>query len=212
MLKNDFNNRFKQIIFTSVLNAYYASFIPICFVNKHLYLSDKFWITTHLIFSWASIFTMSFIYSFSLKYCDVLHRSSVHLGKWTRLGHRTFHPPPLNWSKTVIFSYGAYVKYCGDVYRSVWHCTSALPSDLGQSRFFSLFKNPSVLYFIIAAIQTILVISQLILISYTTEYQFVISCGLMLITNYYTLFKLIRDYLVARAVYKSSDPEKSKTS
>jgi hypothetical protein len=32
MLRKDFNSRFKQIIFTSVLNAYYATFIPFWWV------------------------------------------------------------------------------------------------------------------------------------------------------------------------------------
>lgn len=137
MLKNDFNNRFKQIIFTSVLNSYYASFAPISFVNKHLYYNnDKFWITQHLICTWASIFTMCTLYCFPIKYCDVLHRASIHLGKWIRLSPRASHPPPQNWSKTVIFPFGSYVKYSGEVYKSVGYCTSALPSDMGHSRFY----------------------------------------------------------------------------
>jgi hypothetical protein len=33
VLKADFNNRMKQIIFSSVLNAYYAGFVPCCFAQ-----------------------------------------------------------------------------------------------------------------------------------------------------------------------------------
>jgi hypothetical protein len=33
ILKADFNNRMKQIIFSSVLNAYYAGFVPCCFAQ-----------------------------------------------------------------------------------------------------------------------------------------------------------------------------------
>lgn len=32
-LKTDFNNRMKQVLFSSVLNAYYAGFVPCCFAQ-----------------------------------------------------------------------------------------------------------------------------------------------------------------------------------
>lgn len=37
-LKTDFNIRMKQVLFSSVLNAYYAGFVPCCFaqVNTNL--------------------------------------------------------------------------------------------------------------------------------------------------------------------------------
>lgn len=202
LLRSDFNNRFKQIIFTSVLNAYYAAFIPWCFVNKHLYYS-KFWVTQHLFFTWISLFAMCAGYCFPIKYCDVLHRSAIHLGQWSRLGPRATHPPPQNWSKTLTFPYGSYVKYCGEVYKSISECTSALPADTGHYRFFILFKNPSILYFIISSISCFTVMLQLLLIVYSHEYQYVISIGLLLVTNYYTLFKLARDWLIVRSIYSS---------
>jgi hypothetical protein len=33
VLKADFNNRMKQVIFSSVLNAYFAGFLPCCFAQ-----------------------------------------------------------------------------------------------------------------------------------------------------------------------------------
>lgn len=135
LLRSDFNNRFKQIIFTSVLNAYYATFIPFCFVNKHLYYST-FWVTQHLFFTWISIFTMCAGYCFPIKYCDVLHRAAIHLGQWSRLGPRATHPPPQNWSKTVSFAYGSYVKFSGEIFKSIGYCTSAQPADGGHHRFY----------------------------------------------------------------------------
>lgn len=199
-LRGDFNNRFKQIIFTSVVNAYYAGFIPISFVPRHLFYSSG-WITQHLFFTWISLFTMCASYCCDVKYCDVLHRSAIHLGVWTKLSPKATHAPPQNWSKTQIFPFGSYVKYSGEVYKSVSECTSALPNDPGHHRFFVLFKNPSMLYLIICSIQVFVVIVQLILISYSQEYQYILSIGLLLITNYYTLFKLLRDYIIVKNIY-----------
>lgn len=79
ILRKDFNYRFKQIIFTSVLNAYYTGFIPCCFVYKHLYY-DSFWATQHLLFIWIGAFTMITTTCFPLKYSNILHRSALHLG------------------------------------------------------------------------------------------------------------------------------------
>jgi len=199
LLRGDFNNRFKHIIFTAVLNSYYAAFIPWCFANKYLYY-NKFWVTQHLLFTFISLFTMCCEICFPIKYCDVLHRSAIHLGQWRSVG-RASHPPPQNWNKNMTFTYGSYVRYSGEVYKSISECTSALPSDAGHHRFFTLFKNPSMLFFIISSIQVMTVVCQLILIIYSREYQYIISIGLLLITNYYTLFKLARDYLIVRSIY-----------
>jgi Putative transmembrane protein len=94
MLKTDFNNRFKQVIFTSMLNAYFACFIPCCFVHKATYY-DSFRSTQHLFFVWVSGFCQLVAQSFPLKYSDILHRSSQHLGQWNKIGHRSSHPPPV---------------------------------------------------------------------------------------------------------------------
>lgn len=202
LLRGDFNNRFKQIIFTSVSNAYYAAFIPISFIPRHLFY-QKFWVTQHLFFTWISLFTFCAVYCFPIKYCDVLHRSAIHLGQWTKLQPRATHAPPINWSKTQIFPYGSYVKYSGEVYKSNSVSTSAFPSDAGHHRFYILFKNPSMLYLIICTIQVCTVFVQLILLFYSSEYQYIISIGLLLITNYYTLFKLVRDYLIVKNIYQN---------
>jgi hypothetical protein len=93
------------------------------------------------------------------------------------------------------------VKYFGDIFKSTAECTSALPADSGHHRFYVLFKNPSMLYFIICTIQLATVLIQLLLIMYSKEYIIVISIGLLLITNYYTLFKLVRDYLIVKNIY-----------
>src|SRR5690349_9309754 len=140
-------------------------------------------------------------YIFPIKYCDILHRSAIHLGNWTKLGPRATHAPPQNWNKNQIFPYGSYVKYSGEVYKSISECTSAFPADGSHQRFYVLFKNPSMLYLIICTIQVCTVLVQLILIFYSREYQYIISIGLLLITNYYTLFKLVRDYLIVKKIY-----------
>lgn len=78
-LKTDFNARFKQVVYTSLVNAYYAGFIPCCFAYNYVFY-DIYWATQHLAFIWIGGFMMCMVYSFPAKYSDVLHRSSLHLG------------------------------------------------------------------------------------------------------------------------------------
>lgn len=118
-----------------------------------------------------------------------------------KLSPRANHAPPVNWNKNQVFSYGTYVKYSGEVYKSVSEATSSLPSDAGHHRFYALFRDPSLVYLIISSIQFCTVSVQLFLIFYSHEYQNIISIGLLLITNYYTLFKLVRDYFIVKKIY-----------
>ncbi|XP_053685167.1 transmembrane protein 39A-B [Sabethes cyaneus] len=199
-LKTDFNNRFKQIIFTSVLNAYYTGFVPCVIVPKQLYY-DIFWATQHLVFVFIGGFTMCVTYCFPVKYCDVFHRAALHLGQWSRVTHRAHHPPPYAWSKTTIFPYGTYVKYMGEVYRASAFSTSAIPANNSHIRFFTIFKNPVLIYMILFGIQISLVVLQLLILCLSREWHYLISLGFLLLTNFFTLFRIARDYLIAKRIY-----------
>jgi hypothetical protein len=58
VLKTDFNNRMKQILFSSVLNAYYAGFVPCCFAQV---ITVKMWTRT-------STFRVSIYFCMWLRY------------------------------------------------------------------------------------------------------------------------------------------------
>ncbi|XP_055630919.1 transmembrane protein 39A-B [Toxorhynchites rutilus septentrionalis] len=199
-LKTDFNNRFKQIIFTSLLNAYYSGFVPCVLVPKHLYF-DIFWATQHLSFIFIGGLTMCVAYCFPVKYCDVFHRAALHLGQWNRVTHRTHHPPPYAWSKSTIFPYGTYVKHMGEIYRASGYCTAAVPGNNSHFRFFVIFKNPALIYMILFAIQVVLIVIQLLILCMSREWHNLISIGFLLLANYFTLFKIARDYMIAKRIY-----------
>lgn len=133
-LKKDFNNRFKQVVFTTLLNAYYASVIPCCFAQKFLYYD--IWVTTsHMAFVVIGGLTMCTMFCFPANYCDVLHRAALHLGGWVRIENRT-HTPTMQWSKTVVWPNGSFVKYSGECYRSNGLITTAVPCNSFHNRFY----------------------------------------------------------------------------
>lgn len=135
MLRCDYNNRFKQVVFTAFLNAYYAAFIPCCFAQNFLYY-DIYLATQHLGFFVLGSFTMCTMISFPSAYCNALHMASQHLGKWIRVETRSYTTPAIVWSKLVVWPPGTFVKHSGELYRSCGVVTTAIPSNGIHTRFY----------------------------------------------------------------------------
>lgn len=133
VLRTDYNNRFKQVVFTSLLNAYYAAFIPCCFAQSFLYY-DLYWATQHLGFLVLGGFTMCSMFCFPANYCDVMHMASLHLGKWTRVESRSL--PAVAWSKLVVWPPGQFVKHSGELFKSYGVVTTAIPTNGVHIRFY----------------------------------------------------------------------------
>lgn len=69
--------------------------------------------------------------------------------------------------------------------------------------FQAVFNNPSVLLCSLLGLQLSLVIIQIVILVRSSEWYHVVSLALLLFANYYTLFKLSRDYLICWKVYKA---------
>lgn len=67
----------------------------------------------------------------------------------------------------------------------------------------SIFKNPSVALSGILAMQIFLVLFQLALLVRCTYWYHIVSLTLLLFFNYYTLFKIGRDYLISLKIYRT---------
>lgn len=135
ILRTDYNNRFKQVVFTSLLNAYYAAFIPCCFAQSFLYY-DLYWATQHLGFLVLGGFTMCAMFCFPANYCDVMHMAALHLGKWIRVESRSYSPPAVAWSKLVVWPPGQFVKHSGELFKSHGIVTTAIPANGIHVRFY----------------------------------------------------------------------------
>lgn len=133
-LKNDFNVRFKQIIFTSILNAYFGGCVP-CFFAQKIINYDMLTAVVNIFFFWVGGFALSTVFSLPAKYCDILHRASLHLGKWVLVedsGNSRVHL----WSKSSSWEEGAITKHNEKLYRSVGPVTTAIPGNGSHQRFF----------------------------------------------------------------------------
>ncbi|CAG9858110.1 unnamed protein product [Phyllotreta striolata] len=201
-LINNFNCRMKEILFTSICNAYYAGFIPCCFAQASVHY-DILWASQHVLFIFITGFISLSIHVLSLRYCDILHRSALHLGTWERLETgRTMLLVNNTWKEDTLWPYGALVRYGKDIWRAQGDCNSSEPGNVGLRRFYSVFKNPTYTLGLKLFLLILMVVCQLVLLIRSTLWYKIISLTFILFFNYYILYKLFRDYLVSHKIYR----------
>lgn len=209
-LKSDFNRRLKRALFASSGTAYICGIAPIIFVPPHLHFNVT-WVVQHIVLFWLGRLSAHFTQAYPVRYCDVLHRAALHLGRWIKVEVRNSHIPTQIWNDTILWPHGSLVKHNKELYRSEGLCTAAEPGNSSHYRFHALFGNPTMLICSLLGLQLLLVIVQLIILLRTIEWYQVLSMTLLLVTNYYTLFKLARDYLVCSKVYRAEQIVQEKT-
>ena len=87
------------------------------------------------------------------------------------------------------------------------------PEIKGVSFFYfqTLFKEPSLILSVLLIVQSGLVMAQHISLTWSSHWYQLLSEALMLFSNYYALFKVLRDYIVFwRFFCNEPDPEQDK--
>ncbi|XP_076838721.1 transmembrane protein 39A isoform X1 [Brachyhypopomus gauderio] len=200
-LKSDFNRRIKEVLFNSLFSAYYVAFLPLCFVQNTQYY-DMRWSCEHLIMVWINAFVMLMSQLLPPGYCDLLHRSAAHLGRWQRLEHGSYSNAPQHvWSEGTVWPQGVLVRHSRCLYKAVGPCNVALPSDVSHARFYILFHKPLRILNLLIGIESSVVLYQLYSLLRSERWNHTLSLGLILFCNYYVLFKLLRDRMVLGKAY-----------
>ncbi|NWS89091.1 TM39A protein, partial [Toxostoma redivivum] len=215
-LKADFNRRIKEVLFNSLFSAYYVAFLPLCFVKSTQYY-DMRWSCEHLIMVWINAFVMLTTQLLPPKYCDLLHRSAAHLGKWQKLEHGSYSNAPQHiWSENTIWPQGVLVRRSRCLYKAVGPYNVAVPSDVSHARFYAttnyrnlsltlslqfLFHRPLRLLNLLILIEGSVVCYQLYSLLRSEKWNHTLSMALILFCNYYVLFKLLRDRIVLGRAY-----------
>ncbi|XP_034741810.1 transmembrane protein 39A [Etheostoma cragini] len=200
-LKSDFNRRIKEVLFNSLFSAYYVAFLPLCFVKSTQYY-DMRWSCEHLIMVWINAFVMLMSQLLPPSYCDLLHRSAAHLGRWQKLEHGSYSNAPQHvWSESTIWPQGVLVRHSRSLYKAVGTYNVALPSDVSHARFYFLFHKPLRILNLLIWIESSVVLYQLYSLLRSERWNHTLSLGLILFCNYYVLFKLLRDRIVLGKAY-----------
>jgi len=200
--KTDFNARLKQVLFNALMNAYYAGCIPCLFAQSFLQI-EFWWVLQHTLVILVGSLTMYLVQLFPAGYHNLLHRAVLGLGIWGKMTGRLSASFYSTWSGANMWSAGSIVRHGKDIYRAEGPVNAAEPGNPQHIRYYHLFHDPSIATACILTVQGLLVLGQLFILARSAVWYHLISQGILLFIHYYTLFKLVRDYLVLSKVYQA---------
>jgi len=200
--KTDFNTRVKQVLFNTVISAYYTGFIPCAFSPSFLSY-EVWWVAQHTLLTFTGCLTLYLVHCFPAGYNHLLHRTSLHLGHWTRMEGRISPTFYQQWSAASLWPSAAIVRHGKDLYRAEGVVNAAEPGNYSHIRYWHIFGDPSLLVCGLLVVQATLVSFQLMILARSTFWYHLISQAILAFSNYYTLFKLARDYLILSKIYKA---------
>ncbi|XP_014227914.1 transmembrane protein 39A [Trichogramma pretiosum] len=207
-LKSDFNSRLKRALYAASGSAYLCGIAPVIFVPQHLHY-NIYWVVQHTVFIWLGQLGANFAQSYSFRYCDVLHKSAAHLGKWSKVNSKGIQASH-TWDDKVLWPHGTLVRHNKEVYRSEGLCTAAEPGNSSHSRFYTLFGEPTTLLLSLVGWQMTVVGIQFLISIRKNEWYQVISNSLLLASNCYPLYTLMRDYILCCRVHRVEQMAKDK--
>ncbi|BFZ09234.1 hypothetical protein BsWGS_12273 [Bradybaena similaris] len=207
-LKKDFNTRLKQVLFNSLTTSFYATGVPVWFSQNTLYY-DSWWMWQHVCLTWLSALVMLTSHFLPPHYLHLLHKSARHLGRWQRIEARHTHVPYNAWSELVVWPQGALVKHVRGLFKAEGVNVTAEPGNSLHSRFYMMFHQPLRIMNWLVFLTCLVVGYQFFRLVQSSEWSHVVSLALLMFCNFYTLFKLMRDWFIMRKVYKENDYETS---
>ena len=200
-LKTSFNDRLKFILFRSLVVAYFSCFVPLCLVQPQLFY-DVTWTAQHVGICWLSAFLLLTSHLYSPHFYDVLHKSSLHLGKWQKLETRNTLVPCTQWADKLLYAQGVVVKHCREYFKAEGVANCAEPGNQSHLRFYVVFSNPVGGFGTLLGLLLLLITAQLLLLIRSHEWYKIISMSCTIVVNSMTIFRLVRSYYVLREVYK----------
>jgi len=198
-LRTDFNLRMKQILFNSLISAYYVAFIPLKFTQNGWLYYDVWWSAQHIFFVWMSTFILLVNFLVPHHYIDGLHKCALHLGAWTEYNGNM--ETPHVWSPLTIWPEGALVRHSKGLFRAIGQHNTAVPGDSHHSRFYFIFRSPLRLLNLMMLLQTLTVLCQFYVLICSTYWYQCISVLSMSSINFYLTFRIFRERWAVQASY-----------
>uniref|UniRef100_A0A3Q3LTB3 Transmembrane protein 39B n=1 Tax=Mastacembelus armatus TaxID=205130 RepID=A0A3Q3LTB3_9TELE len=204
-LKMDFNWRMKEVLVSSMLSAYYVAFVPVWFVKSTQYV-DKRWSCELFILVSVSTSVILMRHLLPPRYCDLLHKAAAHLGCWQKVDPSLCSNVLQHiWTEECMWPQGVLVKHNKNVYKAMGHYNVAVPSDVSHYRFYFFFNKPLRILNILIILEGAMIFYQLYSLICSEKWHQTISLALILFSNYYAFFKLLRDRIVLGKAYSYSN-------
>lgn len=140
------------------------------------------------------------------RYCDLLHKAAAHLGCWHKVDP-SLCPNVLQhiWTEEYLWPQGVLVKHNKNVYKAIGHYNVAVPSDVSHYHFYFFFNKPLRILNILIILEGATIFYQLYSLICSERWHQTISLALILFSNYYAFFKLLRDRIVLGKAYSYSN-------
>ncbi|KAG7466017.1 hypothetical protein MATL_G00160350 [Megalops atlanticus] len=200
-LKMDFNWRMKEVLVSSMLSAYYVAFVPVWFVKSTQYV-DRRWSCELFILVSVSTSVTLMRHLLPPRYCDLLHKAAAHLGCWQKVDPSLCSNVLQHiWTEEFMWPQGVLVKHNKNVYKAMGHYNVAVPSDVSHYRFYFFFNKPLRILNILIILEGAMIFYQLYSLICSEKWHQTISLALILFSNYYAFFKLLRDRIVLGKAY-----------
>ncbi|KAK0053603.1 transmembrane protein 39A, partial [Biomphalaria pfeifferi] len=166
---------------------------------------DSLWMWQHVCLTWLSAVLMLTCHFLPPQYLHLLHKSARHLGRWQRMEARHAHVPYNAWSELQVWPQGALVKHVRGLFKAEGINVTAEPGNSLHSRFYMLFHQPMRVMNWLVFLTCLVVGYQFFCLVQSSEWSHVVSLALLMFCNFYTLFKLMRDWFIMGKVYKDHD-------
>ena len=172
--KTDFNMRLKQVLFNSILSAYYAGFIPCAFSPSFLSY-EVWWVSLHTLTTFLGCFTLYLVHCFPAAYNHLLHRTSLYLGIWQKMEGRVSANFYSQWSAASLWPGQAIVRHGKDLYKADGAVNAAEPGNICHMRYYLLFNDPSLQVAGLLFLQTSLIVFQFLIITKSQYWYHIFS-------------------------------------
>uniref|UniRef100_A0A3P8UAA5 Transmembrane protein 39B n=1 Tax=Cynoglossus semilaevis TaxID=244447 RepID=A0A3P8UAA5_CYNSE len=191
----------------------HACLTAVCFPQSTQYV-DKRWSCELFILISVSTSVILMRHLLPPRYCDLLHKAAAHLGCWQKVDPSLCSNVLQHiWTEEYMWPQGVLVKHNKNVYKAMGHYNVAVPSDVSHYRFYFFFNKPLRILNILIILEGAMIFYQLYSLVCSEKWHQTISLALILFSNYYAFFKLLRDRIVLGKAYSysnsSSDPKVS---
>ncbi|CAL1277398.1 unnamed protein product [Larinioides sclopetarius] len=162
---------------------------------------DVHFVTQYGVFTGIGCFTLYISHCFPPKYCDVLHKAALHLGRWQRVEIKNVHVPYSTWTESAMWNQGALVKHSKELFKAEGISNAAEPGHSGHSRFYSLFKNPATAAQLVWFLLVFLLFAEVFVLVQSHTWNDLFSIQLLIMINCKTLYSMTRVYFVVKKIY-----------
>ena len=147
--KTDFNMRLKQVLFNSIISAYYAGFIPCAFSPSFLSY-EVWWVSQHTLTTFVGCLTLYLVHCFPAAYNHLLHRTSLYLGNWQKMEGRISANFYNQWTAASLWPGQAIVRHGKDLYKAEGAVNAAEPGNTCHMRYYYLVSSFIICYIILS--------------------------------------------------------------